>query len=435
MDFHRKFVDAYFTSFAFTHFTVFPVTFDKEAVTVFLKCLHILIIHHDTITIDTIFIYSKIQRGKLMYDPRFDTLADVATIHSTKIQPGERVLIESIDNPQEMVIALIRSVRKAGGIPIVELKQNRILREIILGDDAAGIKLISDYEAYRMERVDVYIGIRGSQNINEMVDIPEAMQRYQRGWVTPVHLRIRVPHTKWVILRFPLPAFAQQAQKSTEAFEDYYFDVCTMDYSRMERAMGPLKSLMEKTNEVHIVGEDTDLRFSIKDIPVVPCAGECNLPDGECFTAPVRDSVNGKIHFNTPTIYLGTTFSDIRLRFLDGKIVEATANNTERLNEILDTDEGARYIGEFSLAFNPYITDPMLDTLFDEKIAGSFHFTPGQAYKEANNGNESSVHWDLIVRQTPENGGGEIYFDGNLVRKDGLFVHPDLEALNPENLK
>ena len=370
-----------------------------------------------------------------MYDPRFDTLADVTTNHSTKIQPGERVLIESIGTPQEMDIALMRSVRKAGGIPIVETKQNRIVREIILGD-AAGLKLIGEYEAYRMERVDAYIGIRGSHNISEMSDVPaEALQRYQKLWVEPVHLRIRVPDKKWVILRWPLPAMAQQAQMSTEAFEDYYFDVCTLDYSRMERAMEPLKSLMEATDEVHIVGEDTDLRFSIKDIPVVPCAGECNLPDGEIFTAPVRDSVTGTIHFNTPTIYLGTTFTDIRLRFLDGKIVEATANNTERLNEILDTDEGARYIGEFSLAFNPYITDPMLDTLFDEKIAGSFHFTPGQAYKEANNGNESSVHWDLIVRQTPENGGGEIYFDGNLVRKDGLFVRPDLEALNPENLK
>ena len=338
-----------------------------------------------------------------------------------------------------MVIALIRSVRKAGGIPIVELKQNRILREIILGDDAAGIKLISDYEAYRMERVDVYIGIRGSHNITEMSDVPaEAMQRYQKDWLTPVHLKIRVPDKKWVVLRWPHSAMAQLAQMSTEAFEDYYFDVCTLDYSRMERAMEPLKSLMEATDEVHIVGEDTDLRFSIKDIPVIPCAGECNIPDGECFTAPVRDSVNGKIHFNTPTIYLGTTFSDIRLRFKAGKIVSATANNSERLNEILDTDEGARYIGEFSLAFNPYITNPMLDTLFDEKIAGSFHFTPGQAYQEANNGNESSVHWDLIVKQTPEHGGGgggEIYFDGNLVRKDGLFVRPDLEALNPENLK
>ena len=369
-----------------------------------------------------------------MHDPRLDKLANVLTTHSTKVQPGEFVLIEGIDIPQEMVIALIRSVRNAGGIPLVELKQNRIQREVILGGDDAGIKLIGEYEIYRMENVQAYIGIRGSHNITEMSDVPaEAMQRYQKYWIRPLN-DIRVPHTKWVVLRWPYPAMAQQAQMSTEAFEDYYFDVCTLDYSRMERAMVPLKSLMEETDEVHIVGEDTDLRFSIKDIPIIPCAGEKNIPDGECFTAPVRDSVNGTIRFNTPTIYQGTTFTDIRLRFENGKIVEATANNPERLNAILDTDEGARYIGEFAIAFNPYITSPMLDILFDEKIAGSFHFTPGQAYEEADNGVRSAVHWDMVMIQTPEHGGGKMSFDGHLIRKDGRFVHPALDALNPENL-
>ena len=370
-----------------------------------------------------------------MHDPRIDKLANVLTTHSTKIQPGERVLIEAIDTPEEFVTPLIRTVVKAGGIPIVETKQNRILRELILQGNKTSMELISDYEIYRMRKVDAFIGIRGSHNISEMSDVPaEAMQHYQKYWQRPLN-DIRVPHTKWVVLRWPHPAMAQQAQMSTEAFEDYYFDVCTMDYSRMEIAMGPLKSLMEKTDEVHIVGEDTDLRFSIKDIPVIPCAGECNIPDGECFSAPVRDSVNGKIRFNTPTIYQGTMFTEIRLRFADGKIIEATANNTERLNEILDTDEGARYIGEFSIAFNPYITDPMLDILFDEKIAGSFHFTPGQAYEEADNSVRSAVHWDMVMIQTPKHGGGKIHFDGTLVRKDGKFVHPALEGLNPENLK
>ena len=369
-----------------------------------------------------------------MHDPRLEKLANILTTHSTKVQPGEFVLIEAIDIPQEMVIVLIRAVRKAGGIPLVELKQNRIQREIILDGNDAGIKLIGEYETYRIQKVQAYIGLRGSHNITEMSDVPsEAMQRYQRYWIKPLN-DIRVPKTKWVVLRWPLPAMAQQAKMSTEAFEDYYFNVCTLDYSRMERAMTPLKSLMEETDEVHIIGNGTDLRFSIKNIPVIPCAGDKNIPDGECFTSPVRDSVNGIIHFNTPTIYQGTTFTDIRLHFEDGKIVEATANNTERLNAILDTDEGARYIGEFAIAFNPYITNPMLDILFDEKIAGSFHFTPGQAYEGADNGVRSAVHWDMVMIQTPEYGGGEIYFDGKLIRKDGRFVHPQLEALNPENL-
>ena len=370
-----------------------------------------------------------------MYDPRFDKLANILTTHSTKVQPGEFVLIEAIDIPQEMVIALIRSVRKAGGIPIVELKQNRIQREIILHGDDSGIKLIGEYEAYRMEKVQAYIGIRGSHNITEMSDVPTAAtQRYYKFWLTPVHFNIRVPKTKWVVLRWPLPSMAQQAKMSTEAFEDFYFNVCTLDYRQMARAMEPLKALMEATDEVHIVGKGTDLRFSIKDIPVIPCAGEKNIPDGECFTAPVRDSVNGTIHFNTPTISQGTTFTDVRLRFENGKIVEASANHTEKLNEILDTDEGARYIGEFSIAFNPYIKTPMLDILFDEKIAGSFHFTPGQAYEEADNGVRSAVHWDMVMIQRAEYGGGEIYFDGKLIRKDGHFVIPALATLNPENL-
>ena len=370
-----------------------------------------------------------------MHDSRLEKLADVLTTHSTKVQPGEYVLIEGFDIPEEMIIALIRTVREAGGIPLTEIKQNRIQRELLRDADEEGLKLIGEYEAYRMKQVQAYIGIRGSQNIAEMSDVPtEGMRSYEKHWLTPVHFDIRVTKTKWVILRWPSPSMAQSAKMSTEAFEDFYFDVCTLDYSHMEKAIAPLKAMMETTDEVHIVGPETDLKFSIKDIPVIPCTGERNIPDGECFTAPVRESVNGVIHFNTPTLYQGTVFNDICLHFENGKIVNASANNSEKLNDILDTDPGARYIGEFAIGFNPYINNPMLDILFDEKIAGSFHFTPGQAYEDADNGVRSSVHWDMVMIQTPEHGGGEISFDGTLIRKDGRFVLPELEGLNPENL-
>ncbi len=370
-----------------------------------------------------------------MHDSRLDKLADVLTTHSTKVQPGEYVLIEGFDIPEEMIIALIRTVREAGGIPLVEIKQNRIQRELLRNADEEGLKLIGEYEGYRMKQVQAYIGIRGSQNIAEMSDVPtEGMRAYEKHWLTPVHFDIRVSKTKWVVLRWPSPSMAQSAKMSTEAFEDFYFDVCTLDYSHMEKAISPLKAMMEGTDEVHIVGPETDLKFSIKDIPVIPCTGERNIPDGECFTAPVRESVNGVIHFNTPTLYQGTVFNDICLHFENGKIVNASANNSEKLNDILDTDPGARYIGEFAIGFNPYINNPMLDILFDEKIAGSFHFTPGQAYEDADNGVRSSVHWDMVMIQTPEHGGGEISFDGTLIRKDGRFVLPELEGLNPESL-
>jgi aminopeptidase len=228
---------------------------------------------------------------------------------------------------------------------------------------------------------------------------------------------------------------AQAANMSTEAFENFYFDVCTMDYRKMSRAMVPLKKRMRKADKVRLTAPGTDLSFSIKGIGAVECVGLRNIPDGEVFSCPVRDSVNGVIQFNTPTIYSGTRFDNIRLEFRKGKIIKATGSNTKRLNEILDTDAGARYVGEFSLGFNPYIQNPMCDILFDEKIAGSLHFTPGQAYEDCDNGNRSAVHWDMVLIQRPEWGGGEVWFDGEVIRKNGLFVPKDLKPLNPQNLK
>jgi aminopeptidase len=224
---------------------------------------------------------------------------------------------------------------------------------------------------------------------------------------------------------------------STEAFEDFYYKVCVgVDWAQANEAMKPAAEVMRKTDRVHIKGPaDTDLRFSIKNIGVEPCGGEKNIPDLEMFTAPVRDSVEGVMHYNTPSTNRGFTFENVRLVFKQGKIVEATANDTARINEIFDTDDGARYIGEFSLGFHPHILQPMDDILFDEKISGSLHFTPGKAYEaEADNGNRSAIHWDMVLIQRPDYGGGEIYFDDVLIRKDGIFVHPAFLGLNPDRL-
>jgi aminopeptidase len=199
--------------------------------------------------------------------------------------------------------------------------------------------------------------------------------------------------------------------------------------------MDPLKELMEKTDQVHILGPGTDLTFSIKGMSAIKCDGHVNIPDGEIFSAPLRESVNGRISYNTPSLYQGFTYENIVLEFKDGKIVKASSSDTARIEAVFNTDEGARYIGEFALGVNPYIQKPMKDTLFDEKIDGSFHFTPGVCYDECNNGNKSAIHWDLVCIQRPDYGGGEIYFDKTLVRKDGRFVLSELEVLNPENLK
>ena len=371
-----------------------------------------------------------------MKDPRYSKLADVLLQHSTRLKKGEKLLIEAIDVPEKIVVELVRQAASIGAIPCVTIKQNVVLRELYRNATDAGMQLIGQLEAERMKQMDAYIALRGSHNITELSDVPDdKMKIYQTHWWKPVHLDIRVPKTKWVVLRWPNPSMAQQANQSTEAFEDFYFDVCTLDYAKMSRAIEPLQDRMASTDKVEIKALGTDLTFSIKGIGAVKCDGEKNIPDGECYSAPVRDSVNGVISFNTPTVYLGTSFENIRFEFKKGKIVKASADKTDKLNKILDTDEGARYTGEFALGFNPYIVRPMKDTLFDEKIAGSLHLTPGAAYEETDNGNKSQIHWDLVLIQTPQYGGGEIYFDGELIRKDGRFVPDALQGLNPENLK
>ncbi|HZQ46996.1 MAG TPA: aminopeptidase [Verrucomicrobiae bacterium] len=369
-----------------------------------------------------------------MTDPRYTKLAKLLVEYSTALKKGDRVLLDMIDVPDEFSIELRRAVRAAGATPLIEIRHTRITREILLGTDARHAALVRDVEMFRMKRVQAYIAIRGSANASETADVAgERMALYAKT-MRPLQ-NYRVNKTRWVVLRWPTPSMAQGANMSTEAFEKLYFDVCTMDYRKMARAMAPLEKRMKKADRVHLKSPGTNLTFSIKGIGAMMCKGDRNVPDGEVFSCPVKDSVNGHITFNTPTLYAGTKFENVHLEFKEGKIVKATANNTKRLNEILDTDAGARYIGEFSLGFNPYILNPMCDILFDEKIAGSLHFTPGAAYETCDNGNRSAVHWDMVLIQRPEWGGGEVWFDGQLIRKNGMFVPPDLKPLNPANLK
>lgn len=371
-----------------------------------------------------------------MRDPRFCKLADLLIDYSTRVQKGEKVLIEASAIPSEMISALIEKVGIREGLPFVEVKDQRVQRSLYMNATAEQMRLLGGFEMARMKEMDVYIGLRGLDNSTETADVPQdRMKLYLDHVARPVHFEERVNNTKWCVLRWPTPSMAQSAGMSTEAFEDFYFEVCTMDYARMAEAQKPLKARMEACREVRILGpRDTDITFSIDGIPVIPCIGDYNIPDGETFTAPVRDSVNGVIHFNAPTIYQGQPFDDIRLTFKDGKCTEASGSDSEGINRILDTDEGARYVGEFSVAYNPHITRPMRDILFDEKIAGSIHFTPGQAYEMADNGNRSNIHWDMVLIQREDAGGGELYFDSELIRKDGLFVTGDLSPLNPEEL-
>lgn len=371
-----------------------------------------------------------------MRDPRLQTLAHNIVTYSLDVQPGEKVLVEMIGSERELLGAIVEEVHARGGHPYVELTDPAVQSSLLQSITQEQVEHWAEMDLKRMKDMNCYVGIRAGENVSEMSDVPEAqMKLYQTYYSKPVHLEQRVKKTRWVVMRYPNGSMAQLANMSTKKFEDFYFDVCNLDYAKMSDAMDPLQALMNRTDRVRIVSPGTDISFSIKGIGSVKCCGRRNIPDGEVYTAPVRDSVNGVISYNTPSVKSGITFENIVFRFENGKIVEATCNDTDRLNDILNSDEGARYIGEFSLGFNPYILTPMKDTLFDEKIDGSLHFTPGQAYEQADNGNRSSVHWDLVLIQRPEYGGGEIYFDDVLIRKDGRFVIPELEGLNPEHLK
>ena len=364
-----------------------------------------------------------------MHDERFDKLAKLLVEYSIRLKRNETVLIEAFDIPDEMTAALIRAARNAGGVPFAQVYHARVNRALALEASDRQLNVIARHELARMKKMDAYIAIRGSHNITELADVPPDKMRLIGKKMRPVQDQ-RVKRTKWVVLRWPTPSMAQLAGMSTEAFEDFFFDVCTLDYRKLQPGMKALKGLMERTDRVNIKGPGTDLNFSIKGIPAVICGGDRNIPDGEVFTAPVKESVEGQLTFNAPSIYQGAAFDGIQLDFKRGKIIEAVSNETGKLNRILDSDTGARYIGEFSLGFNPRVFQPMRDILFDEKIAGSFHFTPGQAYEEADNGNRSQVHWDMVSIQRPDYGGGEIYFDGKLIRKNGMFLPKQLRSLN-----
>jgi len=413
---------------------------------IFVKGLYLLVLIYYNLIFEVILIIirfrmnlrtNKLHKGVLsMLDPRIKELATNLINYSVELKKGEKILIEVFGAENPLARQLVKEAYEVGALPFIEVNDELLNRELLIKASAEQLEAQARYHKMRMEEMDAYIAIRSAENITQNSDVPsENMQLYMEKFIKPIHGEIRVPNTKWCVLRYPNHSMAQSASMSTEAFEDFYFDVCTLDYAKMSEAMDNLVELMEQTDKVKIVGEGTDLTFSIKDIPAIKCDGKLNIPDGEVFSAPVKDSVNGVLTYNTPAVYQGFTYENIRLEFKDGKIIKATANNTEKINKVFDTDEGARYIGEFAIGVNPYIETPMKDTLFDEKIKGSFHFTPGKCYDEASNGNKSSIHWDLVCIQRAEYGGGEIYFDDRLIRKDGLFVIPELECLNPDNLK
>ena len=360
----------------------------------------------------------------------FEKLSETIVHYSLDVKPNDKVLITCTSECKPLVLKLIDAITAAGAVPIVKLGDDEIDAYSLQHTSDERIRLLADMAEFDVDHFDCFIHIRYTKNEYETKNVSAEVRR-KLGEAKEHADDIRINERRWTLLNYPSVVDAYKAGMPTEEFFQYAVDVMNVDYKRMYDAILPLKELMEKTDQVRIVGPNTDISFSIKGIPAIPCCGKANIPDGEIYTAPVKESVNGTITYNTPCPYQGNIYTNVSLTFENGKIIKATCDqDSDKLNEIFDTDEGSRYVGEFSFGVNPKILDPMGDILYDEKILGSIHFTPGRAYKDAFNGNLSSVHWDMVLVQRPEYGGGEIYFDGKLIRKDGKFVLPELEALN-----
>ena len=363
---------------------------------------------------------------------KLNKLANTIINYSLHLKEKDRVSVSFTKEATPLVEELIKEAKKVGAVMTLNMydpKLNSLLAEGNTDERLIQLKKMREFE---VENNDAFIAIKTSYNDYESKNVPIDMIR-KLGEMTKDVDDIRINDREWVLLNYPSALDAYKAKMTTTEFEEFALDVMTVDYKQMSKDIEPLKRLMEKTDKVRIVSPGTDLTFSIKGLPAVPCTGEKNIPDGELYSAPIKDSVNGTITYNTPSPYQGNIYNHVCLTFENGKIVNATCDeDDEKLNEIFDTDEGARYVGEFSLGFNPKILKPMGDILYDEKILGSLHFTPGRCYADCDNGNKSSIHWDMVLIQRKEFGGGEIYFDDVLIRKDGKFVLEELKVLNYE---
>ncbi len=361
-------------------------------------------------------------------------LAKQIVNYSFGVKHGERVLIQYSDCDVEFLECIQQEVYNAKAYPFFkEVNRSLLKKQLLNGDE----KLFEDMVRFDKElysSMDCIALIGGANNIYEYSNVPSSQKSlYDKIYTQQIHFDIRCKK-RWVLLRYPTSSFAQLSGMGTKEFEKYFFDVCGLDYSKMDKASKKLKALMEKTDKVKIVAPNTNLEFSIKGLPAIICSGQCNLPDGEVYTAPIKNSINGEITFNVPAMNGGFKFENIWLKFENGKVVDFNCNNNAEFERILNLDEGSRYVGEFALGINPYVTKSMNDILFDEKMCGSLHMALGCSYDDCDNTNKSVLHWDLILNQTDSFGGGEIWFDNVKIRENGVFILPELVDLNPENL-
>ena len=366
-----------------------------------------------------------------MIDHRVEALAQILVRYSTKVKTGDVCSIAASTAAEPLVQAIYEEVLRAGGLPVMQLQPS--------GAQAAFFELASDEQLdwvaptteWAVENADVHISVMASLNTRELSQIdPKKQARAQKARKTIMETSMRraaEDRYRWSLTLFPTHAYASEAGMSLPAYEDFYYAAClavdgdpVSAWERQSDQTCRLTEWIQGREEVRIQAEGTDITLGVAGRSWVPCVGEHNMPDGEFFTGPVEDSVNGDIRFSFPASYGGRTVSGVCLRFEDGKVVEATAEQGEDfLHEMLDADDGARRLGELGIGTNFGIATGTKEILLDEKIGGTVHMAVGMSYPETGGQNSSAVHWDMVCDLRE---GGSITVDGEELQRDGRFL-------------
>lgn len=353
-------------------------------------------------------------------DNRWDQLAEILINYSTKTKPGDKVQITMMEvETFPLARAVAKEAVKAGALPHVEFQSGYMERDLMLHGKMEQLDWVPEMQYYGMEWADVYVGLRGARNPHEFEGIAsEKIVAHKRamGKVSAKRNDVR----NWVLVRVPNESFAQQAHTSLDEMMEFFFNATVKDWEAEVEGYNEIQKVFQAAETVRIVGKGTDLTFSTKGRNYVVASGHYNMPDGEIFTSPVDDSMEGKIYFEFPGVYAGQLVEDISLEFTNGEVVKASASQNEQLlHELIKMDEGSKRIGEFGIGVNFGIDRFCYDILYDEKIGGTVHLALGRAYEECNGFNHSALHWDIVKDLRTE---GEIYLDGNKVLENGKFM-------------
>lgn len=353
-----------------------------------------------------------------MVDPRITKLASILVHHSVGVKKGELIVINSSSEAAPLALECYKFILKAGGIPSVNFSMPGFAYNYYKYASTQQLKYFPKLAKFEAENLKGVINLGAPINTKEFSNVDPKKLVLRRKVTNPISEIIL--KKRWVGCDYPTNALAQDAEMSLEEFEDFLFGATNLDWKKESKKQDKLKKVLDKGESVRILADDTDLTFSIKGRAAIKCDGKHNMPDGEVFLGPVETTTEGFIHYSFPAIYSGREVSGVTLKFKNGKVVDAKAEKNEKfLHAMINTDKGAKYLGELGIGMNPHITKFVRQILFDEKIIGTVHLALGRAYKEGGGVNKSALHWDMIKDMRR---GGRLYVDDKLIQKNGKFL-------------